>query len=304
MTILVLGNITTDQVFRVRRLAQPGETVLAEAHDLHVGGKGANQAVVASRFGADVRLVAPVGSDRDGQFVRDQLAPEAVDITGLVTVPAPTDQSVITVDRNGENVIVSSHAAARSLSSDLATQHASSLTQGDWLAVQGNLSQEATLDALQQARRQGASTVLNSAPIQWDVRPLLPFVDLLVLNRPELTALTNTDEPARGGQRLLDAGARQVVVTLGGDGAAIVDGEDIEHLAAVQVKPIDTAGAGDTFCGATIAGLAGGADLTLAATLGMRAAAITVTRPGTQPSFPTTAEAAQLKSDVLIGTPG
>lgn len=304
MTILVLGNVTTDQVFRVRRLAQPGETVLAEAHDIHVGGKGANQAVVAGRFGADVRLVAAVGSDRDGQFVRDRLAPEAVDISGLVTVPAATDQSVITVDQNGENVIVSSHAAARSLSPDLAIQHASNLTPGDWLAVQGNLSQEATLAALREAKRQGASTVLNSAPIQWDVRPLLPFVDLLVLNRPELAALTDADDPASGGRRLLEAGARQVIVTLGGDGAAIVDEMGVKHLAAKPVKTIDTAGAGDTFCGATIAGLAGGANLTLAATLGMRAAAITVTRPGTQPAFPTTAEAARLKSDVLIGAPG
>ena len=304
MTILVLGNVTTDQVFRVRRLAQPGETVLAEAHDLHVGGKGANQAVVASRFGADVRLVAAVGSDRDGQFVRDQLAAEAVDIAGLVTVPAPTDQSVITVDKDGENVIVSSHAAARSLSPDLAAQHASSLTPGDWLALQGNLSQEATLGALREAKRRDASTFFNSAPIQWEVRPLLPFVDLLVLNRPELAALTDTDDPECGGQRLLEAGARQVVVTLGGDGAAIVDGAGFEHLAAEQMKIIDTAGAGDTFCGATITGLAEGADLTMAATLGMRAAAITVTRPGTQPAFPTAAEAGLLKSEVLPGAPG
>lgn len=303
MTILVLGNITTDQVFRVRRLAEPGETVLAEAQDLHVGGKGANQAVVAGRFGADVRLVAAVGSDRDGQFVRDQLAPEAIDITGLVTVPAPTDQSVITVDKDGENVIVSSHAAARSLSPELLARHASSLTQGNWLAVQGNLSQEATLAALREAKRRGASTFFNSAPIQWDVLPLLPFVDLLVLNRPELAALTDTDDPECGGQRLLEAGARQVVVTLGGDGATIVNGAGIEHLVAVQVKIIDTAGAGDTFCGATIAGLAEGADLTLAAALGMRAAAITVTRPGTQPAFPTTAEADRLKSEVLPGAP-
>ncbi|MEO1223042.1 MAG: PfkB family carbohydrate kinase, partial [Pseudomonadota bacterium] len=186
----------------------------------------------------------------------------------------------------------------------IARQHASSLRPGDWLAVQGNLNQEATLAALQQAKRRRASTFFNSAPIQWDVRPLLPFVDLLVLNRPELAALADTDDPASGGERLLEAGVRQVVVTLGSDGAAIVDEVDVKHLAAKHVKTIDTAGAGDTFCGATIAGLAEGADLTLAATLGMRAAAITVTRPGTQPAFPTTAEAGLLKSRVLAGAPG
>ena len=302
MTILVLGNVTIDQVFRVRQLAQPGETVLAETYDLHIGGKGANQAVVAGRFGADVRLVAAVGSDRDARFIRDQLAPEAVDIAGLTTVPAPTDQSVITVDRNGENAIVSSHAAARSLSPDLAGRHASSLTPADWLAVQGNLTQESTLAALQEGKRQGARTVFNSAPIQWSVQP--PFVDLLVLNRPELLTFTDTEDPRVGGRLLLEAGVRHLAVTLGGDGAVLVDAAGVKHLAAEKVAVIDTAGAGDTFCGATIAALAEGADLATAATLGMRAAAITVTRPGTQPAFPTTAEAASLRSEIIAGAFG
>lgn len=298
MTVLVLGNITLDLVFRVDRFPQPGETVLASRRDVDVGGKGANQAVIAGRFGGDVRLVAAIGDDADGLSARKRLAAEAIDLDGLVTVAAATDQSVITVDGCSENSIVSSHAAAASLTPDHATNAAETLAAGDWLVVQGNLRQATTLEALSAAKRRGALTFFNPAPIQWDVVPLLPSVDVLVLNRVELGTLTHSNDPAVGGRQLRAAGAEIVVVTLGGDGVAIVNDHGITHLQARKANAVDTAGAGDTFCGALLAGLAKGADLALAARLGIEAAALTVTRAGTYSAFPSEAEASALMADM------
>jgi len=299
MTVFVLGNITIDLIFRVQHFPNPGETVLAVRRDVDLGGKGANQAVIASRFGADVRLVAALGDDADGHLARERLGAETMDLSGLITVDAATDQSVITVDRSSENFIVSSHAAAACLTPAIAPAAIGTLAPGDWLLVQGNLSQAATLAGLETAKRQGAMTLFNPAPIHWDVQPLLSLVDLVVLNQVELETLTRTDDPTQGGQQLLANGVKRTIVTLGNDGAAIVDADGTSHMAALDVDAVDTAGAGDTFCGTLAAGLAEGADLQTAARLGIAAAALTVTRAGTHSAFPTPAEAKAMADDAL-----
>jgi ribokinase len=297
MTVLVLGNVTLDLVFKVQRFPRPGETVMAGRRDVDVGGKGANQAVVASRFGATVRLVAAIGNDADGGVARDRLAAEIIDLSGLLKVSAATDQSVIMVDRDGENCIVSSHAAAASISPEDAVSVVRDLTPVDWLVMQGNLSQAATMAALEEAKRRGAGTIFNPAPIHWDVLPLMPAVDFLVLNSVELATLVDTDDPIDGGMTLCAAGAGQVLVTLGADGVAIIDDTGATRLPAPEIDAIDTAGAGDTFCGVLVAGLAQGDALKTATELAITAAALTVTRAGTYSAFPTATEATSLLSD-------
>lgn len=286
MTVLVIGNCTVDLVFRLDRFPGPGETLLARERLMDLGGKGANQAVVSGRLGARTRLVAPLGRDPDGQFARDRLSADAIDLSGLLTVGAPTDQSVIYVRDDGENCIVSSHAAAASLSPEQATAALDGSGPGDLLLVQGNLGFETTRAALEAARRRGVGTMVNPAPIQWDFAPLWPVTDILVLNRVELEALAGTADPVRGGAALREAGVGTVIVTLGGDGAVLLDGEGVVHRPAQRVEVVDTAGAGDTFCGALAAAIQRGAGLRASLDLAMRAAALTVGRPGTGAAFP------------------
>lgn len=294
MTIHVVGNCTVDLVFRVEHFPEVGETLLAEERLLDLGGKGANQALVAARFGASVRLVAPLGSDADGEWALARLCGEGLPSDGLIKSEAPTDQSIITVVPSGENMIVSSAAAARSMTPDDARRALAGAKAGDLLMVQGNLSRETTEAALRRARDAGANTMVNPAPIQWPYQNIWPLAGVAVLNRIECRKLLETDDPQIALARLHASGVDLPAVTLGSEGAMAMHQGQLLKLAALPVQVVDTAGAGDAFCGALAAGLTRGMTARTALHLAMGAAAITVTRRGTQSAFPTRAEAAAL----------
>jgi ribokinase len=294
MMIHVVGNCTVDVVFRVDHFPEPGETVLAQERFVDLGGKGANQAVVAARFGAPVRLVAPVGRDADGAWALARLCDEGLPSDALIQTAAPTDQSIITVVPSGENMIVSSAAAARSMTPDMARSAMAGVRPGDLVMVQGNLSQETTHAALRCARDAGAKTMVNPAPIQWSYEEIWPLCRIAVLNKVECRKLLGTNDLKVALVRLRLFGVDLPVVTLGSEGAAALDRDELTRLPAVPVEVVDTTGAGDAFCGALAAALSRGARAAAALDLAMRAAAITVTRRGTQSAFPTRAEAAAL----------
>jgi ribokinase len=292
--VVVVGNATVDLIQRMPALPRPGETVLADALERCAGGKGLNQAVAAARAGATVRLIAPIGDDPDGAFLRAALASE----TGLTAewhaCPAPTDVSAIWIAEGGENMIASSAMAARSLTPEHVAAGLAALAPGDALVLQGNLTADATLAAARLGRDRAARVVLNTAPIAWDMRPLLPLVDVVVANEPEALSLTGL-----GGAPALEAlralGAVCAIVTRGADGALLDAGGGIMPIAAPRVRAMDTAGAGDVTVGTLAAGLAAGGTVADALRLAVAAASLSVTRLGTTPSFPTRAEIAQLR---------
>lgn len=298
MTIHVVGNCTVDVFFRVQRFPEPGETLLADERVLDLGGKGANQAVVAARFGVPVRLAAPLGGDPEGVAARARLAAEGLPESALIEVEAATDQSFIAVVPNGENTIISSAAAARSLSPDAARTALKGVAAGDIVMVQGNLSLDATRAALETARDAGARTFVNPAPIQWDYASIWPLADIAVLNRIESRNICGTDEPMAALTAFGGWGVGLAVVTLGAEGAVALDGDRIIELPAMPVAAVDAAGAGDAFCGALAAGLALGHSSAESLRLAICAAAHTVGRPGTQSAFPTAAEAAALLAGI------
>ncbi|MET0969445.1 MAG: PfkB family carbohydrate kinase [Tardiphaga sp.] len=290
--VLVLGNATVDVVQRVARLPRPGETLLAESTTRCAGGKGLNQAVAAARTGAATRLVAPVGRDADAAFLAVALRDE----TGLeaewLPCDAPTDMSAIWVATGGENVIVSSAACARSIAPEHAQQLCRTLMPDDVLLMQGNLSADATRSAAREAQARGAIRILNTAPIAWDMRPLLGLFDIVIANEGEAELLgQGATSPFAS---FLADGVATVIVTLGARGALIVSATDEITIDAPQVVAIDTAGAGDVFAG-TLAGLvANGVMIANAAKVAVAAASHSVTRPNTTPSFPSRAELASL----------
>lgn len=294
MTIHVVGNCTIDLVFRLQRFPEPGETLLADDRFVDLGGKGANQAVVAVRFGVPVRLAAPLGRDADGLWARTRLSAEGLPEAALIEADAATDQSIIAVVPGGENTIISSAAAARSLMPTEVRAVLAEARRGDIVMVQGNLREETTRAALDTARRAGATTFVNPAPIQWDYSAVWPLADIAVLNRVESRNLLGAEDPEVALAKLRSFGIEFPVVTLGGDGAVALDGDTIVRVPAVAEAVLDTAGAGDAFCGALAAALAQGLTSTASLRLAARAAAITVGRPGTQSAFPTPAEAAAL----------
>ncbi|GEO36401.1 ribokinase [Skermanella aerolata] len=297
MTVFVFGNCTVDVFFKVDRFPIEGETLLASSRYVDLGGKGANQAVVAGRCGSRCVLVAPLGGDPEGALARSRLDLEPLDTGRLISVPAPTDQSIIYIRPDGANCIVSSHDAAASLTPSHCAAALAEAVPGDIVLLQGNLSLETTRHCLAEARECGATTLLNPAPVAFPCGDLWPLVDLAILNEVEAAELGGDADPARAAAALRAAGAREVIVTLGSRGATFAGPEGAHYVPAPVVEVVDTAGAGDVFCGVVAGCLDRGLLPADALARAVSAASLAVTRSGTQSSFPDAGTLSRLLSE-------
>lgn len=230
---------------------------------------------------------APLGEDQDAAFVTAALAREPLDERHLPAKPYPTDQSIVMVADGGENCIASLGACADAVTVDEAAAFAAAVGPADWLLLQGNLSQAATLAAMQATR---GRVLFNAAPLRWPVAPLLPHCAVLVVNRVEAEAISGAADPAEAAARLHAQGCAVALVTLGAEGCLWVDPDGLSRQPAPTVKPVDTSGAGDTFCGVLVARLAQGAALVQAVAAAQDAAALSVMRSGAFEAIPGSAE--------------
>ncbi len=293
--VFVLGNATLDVTQRVPRLPRPGETLIGSAPTRSAGGKGLNQAIIAARAGASTVFAAATGDDAEGAMLRAALGAEPIACVSWITSAVPTDLSTIWVDAHGQNVIVSSNAAALSITAQHAAGFLGDMTASDWLLLQGNLSQATTHAAAAQARQRGARVALNPAPINFDYAQILPLADLVVVNEIEAITLASQSD-ARQAAATLATSACGVVLTLGADGAWLYDANASRHVVAPRVEPVDTAGAGDVLTATLVALLAQGRTPWSALHVATAAASLSVTRHGTLPSFPTAGEFAALQA--------
>jgi ribokinase len=277
--IAVVGSINLDLVITVERHPEPGETVVGGDCRQLPGGKGANQAVAAARLGSAVAMVGRVGNDTQGQWLRGALAGERIDVRHVrVDRDAPTGMALIAVDADGENTIVVTPGANAHVSARDVSVAGELVSEADVVLLQHEVPSKAVAAAIEAAR---GRVVLNPAP----ARSLAGPVDVLVPNRGELEMLTSgSGDPVTLARSI--AGAQAVVVTLGAEGAVVVEGERSERVPAPRVKAVDTTGAGDAFCGALAGALADGATLVEAARWAVRVAAVSVTRPGAQGGLP------------------
>jgi ribokinase len=288
--IAVVGSVNLDIVIGVERHPAPGETVLGGDRTDLPGGKGANQAVAAARLGQRVSIVGRVGADAAGRGLRDGLRAEGVDVEHLREDPdAPSGIALIAVAPDGENTIIVSPGANGRVGPEDVQAASGLLGEAAVTLLQLEIPEDAVRAA---AHAAGGTLVLNPAPARELDGDVLQRVDVLVPNRGELELLAGPGDPADAARRL--AGPRVVVVTLGADGALVVDGDHVEHVRAHPVEVVDTTGAGDAFCGALADALARGALLTEAARWGVAAAALSVTRRGAQEGMPTAEATRQL----------
>lgn len=281
--VLVLGNAGWDVPLRVARLPRTGETVLGERLEESPGGKGLNQAVVAARAGAAVLLVAPLGDDWEGAAVRAALAAEPLAFT-LLPSPYRTDLSLLCVAEDGSNLILSTNACADGVTVAEAEDAAARLAPGDMLLMQCGLCAGPTIAAARLGAARGAGVVLNAAPLRWDIAPILPLLETLILNEVEAEASTGCTDPQKAAFRLVERGARRVIITLGPRGAMCADAAGVRRMPAHAARVRDTTGAGDVFCGVyAAASIAGHADPVAKA---QAAAAWSVEREGCFGAFP------------------
>ncbi|MGL6109190.1 MAG: ribokinase [Rubrivivax sp.] len=291
--LLVFGSINLDLSFRCARLPLPGETVLAESCLVSPGGKGANQAHAAQRFGMPTRLVGAVGDDLFAEAALQGLRHSGVDLSGLQRLPGATGCAGVSVDALGENQIVVAAGVNLGLCHDHVADAMLSSCGAVLLQMETDLQQNIAL--VERARRMGVPSVLNNAPAQPLPPQLLRRLDVLIVNASELRAtahaagMADADLPHLLAE-LADAHALTVIVTLGGDGVMARAGGETLHLPAHAVAVRDTTGAGDTFAGVFAAAWVESRSLHECLSLASVAAALACTRSGAQLAQPTRAD--------------
>jgi ribokinase len=287
--IVVVGSINLDLVADVERLPAPGETVPGDTFRSAPGGKGANQALAAARAGAPVRMIGAVGKDAFAVEALGLLKAGGVDLSGVREAHAATGVALIFVDARGENVIVVVPGANGTvLPGDLAQ---TVLQATDVVLLQHEIPLQTVEAALDATRRAGARSVLNTAPFRREAAHLLPMADYVVANETEFDLYAGT-LGLLGGDREMrmlnfaEASGRSVVVTLGADGVVAVENGALVRSPSLPVTPVDTVGAGDTFCGYLATALADGLPLETALRRAAVAGSLACTRAGAQPSIP------------------
>jgi ribokinase len=308
--VVVMGSLIVDLVARAAHLPGPGETLLGTDFGEFLGGKGCNQAVAAARQRAMVAMIGRVGADAHGESYRQALAHEGIDGSGVRHDPeVGTGLALIYVGEDtGQNMIIVAPQANMRLTRDDVEAALDTLApHGDghepWIFLtQCEIPLEATRAGLARARRDGAMTILNPAPV-----PTLPLeddllrlVDVLIPNEPEATALSGIQVDSRASaelaaEHILARGPKQIIITLGSQGylwSTMDPAGAIAHTSGAgrAVRAVDATAAGDTFCGTLAAALAAGVSMANALQRANAAAAISVTRKGAQPSIPSAIE--------------
>ena len=294
-TLVVGGSLNMDLVVRAPRHPRPGETLSGSQFQTFPGGKGANQAVAAARLGATVRLVGRVGRDAFGDVLLQTVRQDGVDTSFISRDPeAATGVALITLDEAGQNTIVVASGANMRVSPEDIAQAEAAFEGANLLLMQLECPLEAVEAAADLAQRRGMAVVLNPAPARPLPASLLEKIDYLLPNQTELQALAEGEANiSSAAARLLKNGVRNLVVTLGEDGALLVTDNTEQKFDAYRVPVVDTVAAGDAFTAAFCVALMEGKSLPEAVQWGNAAGAIAVTRPGAQPSMPNREELIQ-----------
>lgn len=285
--IAVLGLAGTSVFMTVDHFHRPGETLPAGSLYLEAGGKGMNQAVAAARLGADVSFYTCLGRDEGAALCR-----AALNCEGIHPLIQEAEQSsayaCILTDREGENQVTVFEGAVGAFSADFIRENPAAIREADILLLNHECPRAVNLAALEIARESGTKVILNPAPAKEETIPLKDLY-LLTPNRHEAAALLKRpqDSPV---EQLLDAfsaaGFARVLITLGREGCALMDGKKKTRFPAVPAVAVDTTGAGDCFNGCLAWALAGGASLTEAVAQAQNAAALSVGKHYVMPSLP------------------
>lgn len=288
--IVVIGSINMDLVAEVPRMPRSGETIVGTNVTQIPGGKGANQAVAASRTGVSTVMIGALGSDAFADTLIEFLSSENMDVSLVSRVNGPSGTAVISLDEAGENSIIIIPGANDRVAA--ATLSTFAFTNTDVVLLQNEVPDPINARAAYCAKQSGATVILNTAPYRQLDEEICKNLDLLVANETEFSQLIEEPVETMTAHRvagLLAEGAGPVpglIVTLGSEGlVARVDGAVI-RIDGYRVQVRDSTGAGDCFCGTLAATIARGDDHKTALRYANAAAALSVQRLGAGPGMP------------------
>lgn len=293
----MVGSSMIDLISRVPRLPKLGETLVGSSFHLGYGGKGANQAVMAAKLGARVTMVTKLGRDVFGDGTLKNYGEQGIDTTHVMFDNARfSGVAPIFVDDNAQNFVVIVPGANTGLTPADVQASKQVILDSDILISQLEIPVETTLEGFRIAKSGNVRTILNPAPAAPISDELVQLADFCVPNTTEIELLTGQSvgtlaEAEAAARKLLLRGTRTVILTLGEDGALLVDKDSIEQTPSVKVDAVDPTGAGDAFIGSLAVFLGEGLPLRDAIRRANAVAALSVTRIGTQVSFPNRAEA-------------
>jgi len=295
--ITVFGSINMDLIATTERLPKPGETVAGNSFATAAGGKGANQALAARRAGRYVRMAGAVGKDAFAEGALELLDSAGTDLSLVNRVEGPTGTALILVGGDGENMIAVIPGANGKVSGDNAEAAVNAMNEGDILMLQLEIPVEAVERALAASRAKGITSILNLAPLIPEAPRLGRLADIVIANETEFERLAGQENMSAGDreaalERLHAETGQTLIVTLGGDGVIAIRDGQISRAQGLVIEPVDTVGAGDTFCGYFAASLDEGLDFNSALRRAAVAGSLACLKPGAQPSIPLAAEVA------------
>ncbi len=301
--LCMVGSSNIDLIARVPRIPAPGETLIGSRFQTGFGGKGANQAVMAARLGAEVTVVTKLGRDTFGESTLANYRAQGIDTTYvLFDETEASGVALIAVDDNtGQNSIIIAPGANFTLTPEEVRLASRAIQTAQVVICQLEVPIEVTLEAFRVAKgANGVLTILNPAPAATIPDELLSLTDILIPNEIEASMLTGMPtgtlpEVTAAARKLQEWGVKTVLITLGSRGALIVNAdEEAQFVPAQAVKAVDSTGAGDAFVGSFAYLLASGRSLRDSVERACAIATRSVLKTGTQTSFPMRDEVAEL----------
>ncbi len=289
--VTVVGSFAVGMTMRTQRMPVFGETLVGSDFDMGPGGKGSNQAVATARLGAHSSFCGIVGDDKLADIALDLYAAEGVDTTYLQKSRAmPTGVGFIILDEAGHNGIILDMSANKLMDAAFVDGVEGQIAVSDVVMSVLEIPVAAAARAMELGRKHGVRTILNPAPATRLDDAVLANVDCLTPNETELRILLGLppDDPATNealARELQARGVQTLVVTLGKEGALLLDADGMRRIPGVAVDVVDTTGAGDAFNAGLAIALAEGRAIDAAVRYATCAGALACTRLGVIPAL-------------------